>query len=300
MGDPGTRNVMGGYVAGHAVQAGVIQGGVHVHEAAAARLPVPHQLPPPPARLVGRERELAEIDRIAGLPRTGPVIVVLSGDGGVGKSALALAWAHRAGERYPDGHLHAGLAAAEPAEILAQMLRALGVATDHLPAGAAERSAHFRSLAAGKRLLILLDDAISAAQVRPLLPASPSTVVLVTARSRLGGLLGDGAALLPVEPLTDEPALALLTGAIGHERVGRDPAATAALVRHCAGLPLALAMAADRLAACPEWPVERIVEELEHEPIERTTTRMDRGAITVTAVNSGTVYQAAGDQYFIG
>jgi hypothetical protein len=344
MGDPGTRNVMGGYVAGHAVQAGAIHGGVHMHEAPAPSPPVPRQLPPP-IHLVGREDELAEIDRLARRPRAGPAIVVLSGTGGVGKSALALAWAHRAGERYPDGQLHVSLGVFDPADpgaLLAQLLRALGAAAERLPAGTAERSALFRSLTAGKGLLMLLEDAASAAQVRPLLPSSPSTVVLVTARSRLGGLLGDGAAFVAVEPLADEAATALLAGAIGHERAAGDPGSTAALVRLCAGLPVALAMASARLAAHPSWPVGRIVEEIayeldllpragapetvagqssglpEEEPTERTIALAIRGladggqptremerrragpdrAITMTAVNSKNVYQAAGDQFF--
>jgi hypothetical protein len=165
-------------------------------------------------------------------------------------------------------------------------------------------------------------------------------VVLVTARSRLGGLLGDGAALLAVEPLVDEAATALLTGAIGPERAAGDPASTSALVRLCAGLPLALAMVAARLAARPRWPVGRLVDELVREldllpsdgapeaaaghlvgeePTGRAIALAIRGlgdgggqasipppaarsgsAITMTAANSTNVYQAAGDQYFIG
>jgi hypothetical protein len=167
-------------------------------------------------------------------------------------------------------------------------------------------------------------------------------VVLVTARSRLGGLVGDGAAFLAVEPLADEPATALLAGVIGHERVASDPVSTAALVRLCAGLPIALAMSADRLATHPRWPVGRIVEEIAHEldtlppvgvvetrarglveeePTERaialavrglaesgqqavgspfpTSAREPKPAITMTAINSTNVYQAAGDQYFV-
>jgi tetratricopeptide (TPR) repeat protein len=267
----GTGNVIGGYVGGHAVQAGTIQGGVHMYQAPAPRLPVPRQLPPAPARLVGREEELAEIDRITRCPRAGPAIVVISGTGGVGKSTLALGWAHRACERYPDGQLHANLGAfdpagpADPGSVLARMLRALGVAAERVPADVAEQSALFRSLAADKALLMVLDNAVSAAQVRPLLPPSPSTVVLVTARWRLGGLLGDGAEFLAVEPLADAAANALLAGAIGHERTASDPASTSALVRLCAGLPIALAMAAARLATRPRWPVGRIVDELAYE-----------------------------------
>ncbi|WP_246274825.1 tetratricopeptide repeat protein [Phytohabitans houttuyneae] len=203
--------------------------------------------------------------------RDGPAIVVLSGTGGVGKSTVALAWAHRARERYPDGQLHLSLGAfdpagpADPATLLARMLRSLGLAPERVPADTAESSALFRSLAADKQLLIVLDNAVSAAQARPLLPPSRSAAVIVTARWRLGGLLGDGAAFLDVEPLADEPATALLAGAIGTERMLEDPASVSTLVRFCAGLPIALAMAAARLATRPRWPVARVVEELAQE-----------------------------------
>ncbi|MFC0533162.1 tetratricopeptide repeat protein [Phytohabitans kaempferiae] len=263
--------MIGGYVAGHVVQAGAIHGGVHVHQAAQPGVPVPRQLPPPPARVVGRDRELAEIDRLVRRPRDGPAIVVVTGTGGVGKSTLALAWAHRAAERYPDGQLHANLGAfdlggpAAPGSLLAQMLRALGVAAERVPADIGEQSALFRSLAFGRDLLMVLDNAVSAAQVRPLLPPSPSCVVLVTARWRLGGLHGDGADFLAVEPLPEEPATELLVGVIGRERAARDPASIVTLVRLCAGLPIALALAAARLATRPRLPVGRMAKDLARE-----------------------------------
>ena len=272
--DPGgvtTENAIGGYVGGHAVQAGVIHGGVHVHEAPAAAPPAPRQLPAAPAHFVGRERELAQIDEIVERPRAGPALVVISGPGGVGKSSLALAWAHRAGARHPDGQLYANLGAfdpvgpASPGALLAHLLRSFGLAPERIPADLAEQSAVFRSVTAGRQLLVLLDNAISAAQVRPLLPATPSTVVLVTARWRLGGLLGDGATFMTAEPLGEEAATELLARAIGRERATSDTASTSSLVRLCAGLPIALTMAGARLATRPRWPVSRIVDELAQE-----------------------------------
>jgi len=280
-----TDNSLGGFVGGHAVQAGVIHGGVHMHETPPAPPPTPRQLPPAPAHFVGRERELAEIDKLVERPRTGPALVVVSGPGGVGKSALALAWAHRARVRYPDGQLHANLGAfdptgpASPAALLARLLRSFGVAAERVPADIAEQSALFRSLTADRRLLVLLDNAISAAQVRPLLPATPSTVVLVTARWRLGGLLSDGAVYVTAEPLGEAAATELLARAIGHERATKDTASTSSLVRLCAGLPIALAMAGARLATRPRWPVRRIVDELAQE--HRRLTALGREGVSV-------------------
>lgn len=286
--DPGgvsTENAIGGYVGGHAVQAGVIHGGVHVHEAPAAAPPAPRQLPPAPAHFVGRERELAQIDAIVARSRGRPALVVISGPGGVGKSSLALAWAHRASAHYPDGQLHANLGAFDPTgptspgALLAHLLRSVGLAPERVPADLAEQSALFRSLAAGRRLLVLLDNAISAAQVRPLLPAGPSCVVLVTARSRLGGLLSDGAAFMTAEPLGEAAATELLARAIGRERATSDTASTSSLVRLCAGLPIALAMAGARLATRPRWPVSRIVHELAQE--HRRLAALGREGVSV-------------------
>ncbi|MFY1671316.1 tetratricopeptide repeat protein [Plantactinospora sp. WMMB334] len=225
-------------------------------------------MPAPSAHFVGREAELAHIDRLVGEPRTGPALIVINGAGGIGKSALALRWAQRAGPRFPAGHLYAHLGAFDPAgpvapgEILGQALRALGIAPQRVPAGAAEQAAMFRSLTAGKALLLLWDDAVSAAQVRPLLPTSSSSVVLVTTRWRLAGLVSDGARFLTVAPLPEPAAVELLTRTVGEDRTGSDPTSTSSLVRLCAGLPIALTVTGARLATRPRWPIRRIVDEL--------------------------------------
>lgn len=265
-----TGNVIDGDAGGPVVQAGTVHGGVHVHGPPAA-VPVPHQLPARPPHFVGRESELAVIDELVEQSRAGPALVVVSGVGGIGKSALALRWAHDARDRYPDGDLYADLGAFDPAgpvnpgAVLGQALRSLGVPAERLPAGTADLSALFRTVTTGRRLLIVLDNAVSAAQVRPLLPASASCTVLVTARWRLGGLLSDGAAFLAVEPLPDTAAAELLTRTIGPDRAASDAVATSTLVRLCAGLPIALTVASARLATRPGWPVKRVVDELAQE-----------------------------------
>jgi tetratricopeptide (TPR) repeat protein len=264
-------NVLQGTAVGPTVQAGTVHGGVHFHHRDERAVPVPRQLPAPPAHFVGRDAELAEVDRLAREPSNGLALIVITGVGGIGKSALALRWAQRASAGFPDGQLYAHLGAFDPAgptspsEVLGQALRALGVAPEQVPAGIAEQMALFRSVTADRKLLVLLDNAVSAAQVRPLLPTLSSCVVLVTARWRLGGLVSDGARFLDVEPLMEQAAAELLSRAVGDGRTGADPASTSSLVRMCAGLPIALAVTGARLATRPRWPIRRMVNELAQE-----------------------------------
>lgn len=264
-------NALRGTVLGPTVQAGSVHGGVHFHHREADEVPVPRQPPAPPAHFVGRDAELLEIDRLLAEPRDGPALVVITGVGGIGKSALALRWAQREGGQFPDGQLYGRLGAFDPAgpaapsEILGQVLRSLGVAPERVPAETAEQAAMFRSMTADRKLLLLLDNAVSAAQVRLLLPASSACVVLVTARWRLGGLVVDGARFLTVEPLTEPAATELLTRAVGADRTDGDPASTSSLVRMCAGLPIALTVTGARLVTRPRWPISRVVNELAKE-----------------------------------
>ncbi|GAB7045969.1 ATP-binding protein [Catenuloplanes indicus] len=229
---------------------------------------VPRQLPAGPAGFVGRDRELHRLDSLTAPGPDGPAVVVLTGVGGVGKSALALRWAHAAAVRYPDGQLYAPLGAfdpagpTDPADVAAVALRSLGLAEDRIPARAAERAALFRTVTAGLRLLLILDDAASAAQVRPLLPASAHATVLVTTRWRFGALALDGARFLPIGPLPEDAATELLRRRIGDARLVADREASGSLLRWCAGLPVALAVSAARLASRPRWPVRRMVDEL--------------------------------------
>jgi tetratricopeptide (TPR) repeat protein len=239
-------------------------------DVAEPRSDVPRQLPPPPAHFASRDRELSGLDAKARGRASNPGLVVLKGPGGVGKSALALRWLDRTRDRFPDGQLYARLAlpSGDPVaveDVLGEFLRALGVAPDHVPAAFSERVTLFRSVTAGRSVALLLDDAVSAAQVKALLPASPAGVVLVTSRRPLPALFADGAEVVPVEPLDDRGAVDLLTRHVGTERVAAERSAVAALIDFCAGLPIALCVAAAQLVLRPHRPVAKLVADLRDE-----------------------------------
>ncbi|MFU9032714.1 MULTISPECIES: AfsR/SARP family transcriptional regulator [Streptomyces] len=226
-------------------------------------LPPPRmaQLPPPLADFCGRDRELSVLDQhLERVPR--PACVVLAGAGGAGKTALAVRWAHHRTAEFPDGQLFADLRGFErppmrPGTVLGAFLRALGVPEVEIPESVTEAAALYRSLLAGRRMLVLLDNAGTAEQARPLLPSTPGCLAVVTSRRRLSGLVvRDGAALVRMGPLTTKEALQLLSNALGRQRVEADPAAARALVERCDRLPLALRIAAVRLMAHPEWSLD--------------------------------------------
>jgi tetratricopeptide (TPR) repeat protein len=274
----GTTNAMSGSVAGHSVQAGAVHGGIHFHtDRGELRPSVPRQLLPPPTDFTGRVAELTQLDQLITASQRDevPALVVLTGPGGVGKTALALQWAHNGRDRFPDGQLYIDLAGfrspddpvdpVDPGEALGQFIRALGVPPEQVPATLAEQAALFRSLTARKSLVVLLDNVYSTAQARVLLPASDRAVVLVTSRSRLVGLVSDGARLLPVAPLDETTAIKLLTRTIGIERVSDELDRATDLVNLCGGLPIAVRLAAARLAARPRWSLGRALTELTDE-----------------------------------
>jgi tetratricopeptide (TPR) repeat protein len=218
-------------------------------------------------------------------------IVVLTGPGGVGKTALATHWAYGAGDRFQDGQLYVDLGGfgegppVDPAEVVGSFLRALGVRPDDLPVAFADQVACYRSVTAGRSILAILDNAYSAAQVRALVPGTGSSMVVVTSRSRLVGLLPDGARLVDVAPLPEEDSVALLARRVDPTRIARERSQITDLVRICAGLPIALCVAAARLAARPRLSVETMVSELADE-----TNRLRR-----LAVPEGLSVQAAFD-----
>ncbi|WP_030674786.1 BTAD domain-containing putative transcriptional regulator [Streptomyces rimosus] len=237
------------------------------------RSSAPRLLPRPPARFLGREQQLAALSAVvrSAVPGESPLAVV-TGPAGVGKTACAVQWSHAYAEAFPDGQLFADLrgfnegAAAEPVEILRDFLLALGTPPDRVPTSAQSASALFRSLVAGRRLLVVLDNAQSSAQVRPLLPGGEHCVTVVTSRSRLDGLVAtDVARPVPVQALGAAEGTALLGAMLGAERVADDPDAARELVALCDGLPLALRAAAAQLTARPRWRLTRLAAALRDE-----------------------------------
>ncbi|BCY12771.1 BTAD domain-containing putative transcriptional regulator [Actinoplanes sp. L3-i22] len=232
----------------------------------------PAQLPRSPATFAAREPELAELARHADAPDGAP-LVVISGVGGVGKTTLAVRWAHQVADRFPDGQLYADLrgygpedAPAAPGDVLLGFLGALGVPDHRIPPGVADRTALFRSVLAGRRMLLILDNARDAGQVRPLLPGAAGCAVVVTSRNRLGALLvSDGAPAVHLDGFQDEEARAYLANRLGAELTDAEPAARDAIVAHCGGLPLALAVVCARIAGRPGFTLATVAEELAEE-----------------------------------
>ncbi|WP_243087955.1 AfsR/SARP family transcriptional regulator [Streptomyces sp. 891-h] len=218
------------------------------------------QLPPALGDFCGRAQELAALDRhLDREPR--PACVVLAGGGGVGKTTLAVQWAHQLKEKFPDGQLFAdlrgfGRSPRSAGTVLSEFLSALGVPERKVPDSVQERAALYRAQLAGRRMLVLLDNAGTADQTRPLLPATPGSLAVVTSRRRLSGLIvRDGATLVTVGALTSGDALQLLGNALGRQRIEAEREPALALVEQCDHLPLALRIAAARLMAHPEWPL---------------------------------------------
>lgn len=224
-------------------------------------------LPPAIRDFTGRETEIAEVVDGLTAPRDATSVVVVSGPAGVGKSALAVKAAHLAMDAFPDGQLYAGRQGTggplPSGDVLGRLLRALGAAP---PDDAAERADLFRSLVAGRRLLLVLDDAGREAQVRPLLPGSAGCGVLVTSRARLGGL--DGARRTDLAVLDEARSLELLaqvTGAQGATDAPAQDAAARRIVTLCGGLPLALRIAGARLTTRRHWTPRILADRLEDE-----------------------------------
>ncbi|MFB7472828.1 BTAD domain-containing putative transcriptional regulator [Kitasatospora sp. NPDC056184] len=218
--------------------------------------PSPAQLPAATGTYVGRRRQLEELDAlVAPDPARRPHVVAVVGAPGVGKTALATHWAHARRRHFEDGQLfvdlrgHSRLPALRPGDVLARFLRALGVRPDRLPADQDEAAALYRTLLADRRVLIVLDNARDAEQVRPLIPGAPGCAVLITSRSRLAGLVVDGARRLGLDVLGPDEALRLLAGTIGECRVAAEEEAARSLVRLCGGLPLAIRIAGANLVS---------------------------------------------------
>jgi tetratricopeptide (TPR) repeat protein len=234
---------------------------------------VPRQLPTAVPYFAGRTSELRLLDAMlsdAGRGSTGVVISAIGGTAGVGKTALALNWAHRVAPNFPDGQLYANLrgfdpagSPAEPADVLRGFLDAFQVHPERFPATTEGLAALYRSLLADRTMLVLLDNAADVAQVRPLLPASPRCLVIVTSRRELSALAAaEGARLLSLDVLPEREAIELLAARLGTDRADAEPDAITQLAALCARLPLALSVIVARAAAAPNLPLAALVTEL--------------------------------------
>ena len=229
---------------------------------------VPAQLPRAVARFTGRDADLDRLRTI--IAGDGGRIALIVGTAGVGKTSLALHWAHRAAACHPDGQLHVNLrgfdpgrAAMPPIEALHGFLGALGVPRTALPGGVEESAALYRTLVRGRRMLVLLDNARDAGQVRPLLPGSDTCQVVVTSRDALTGLVAEVFARpLRLGVLPPPDARRLLAARLGEQRVAAEPAAVDEIVATCAGLPLALAIVAARAVVQPGFPLAALARQL--------------------------------------
>jgi tetratricopeptide (TPR) repeat protein len=198
------------------------------------------------------------------------VVAAIAGTAGIGKTALAVHWAHRVADRFPDGQFYVNLRGFDPsgsplapAAAVRGFLDALQVSPQGIPASLEAQAGLYRSLLAGKRMLVLLDNARDAGQVAPLLPGAPGCLVLVTSRNQLPGLVAAaGAHPVALDLLSRDEAVQLLARRLGDDRVAADPAATDELVTRCAGLPLALAIVAARAATHPGFPLAVLAEQL--------------------------------------
>ncbi|GAA2590918.1 BTAD domain-containing putative transcriptional regulator [Winogradskya consettensis] len=233
-------------------------------------LVVPAQLPPDLPFFIGRESELARVREVLEQPRSGLNVLVIDGMPGVGKTTLALHVSHEVAPRFPDGQLYAdlhgfdpGAEVADPVDVLQWFLTALGVPQGTIPESVEGRSALFRSVLAGRRVLVVLDNVRHADQVRPLLPGSADCLVVVTGRGRLTGLAtAQGATVLSLDLPSLQEARDAVAERVGQDRVAPEPEVLDAIIERCGRLPLALAIVSSRAAALPAYPLSVIAEDL--------------------------------------
>jgi len=238
-----------------------------------ATSPIPRQLPAPPGSFVGRTRELAYLHTVLGAApaeTAGVAVITLSGTPGVGKTALAVRFAHQVADRFVDGQLYINLrgydptgSIMDPADAARGFLDALGVPAQRIPVEQNAQVGLYRSLLAGKRMLIVLDNARDAEHARPLLPGATGCLVVVTSRNELTGLIAnEGARPLTLDLLATTEAHDLLAHRLGLDRVKAEPEAVASIVARCARLPIALAVVAARAASHPDHPLDAVAGQL--------------------------------------
>jgi DNA-binding SARP family transcriptional activator/tetratricopeptide (TPR) repeat protein len=281
--DPGLREAAAPAVAA------AVSGAPDAASGSAPVIPRPTQLPTDIADFTGRKTPVEQLCALlvgadaTGSPGAVPIAVV-NGAGGLGKTTLAVHAAHQVRAQFPDGQLYVDLLGAspqpaQPGEVLARFLRDLGVAGDKVPAHDDERAALYRTRLTGRRVLILLDNARDAAQVRQLLPGSSSCAVLVTTRNRTPDLVSTR--FVDLNVLEDTEALALFSRVVGPERAAAEPDATAEVLVACAGLPLAIRICAARLAARSQWRIATLASRLRSE--HRRLDELSIGDLAVRA-----------------
>jgi tetratricopeptide (TPR) repeat protein/transcriptional regulator with XRE-family HTH domain len=256
------------------------------------------QLPPSVADFTGREQQVAMLGDLLTShdeDRVGVPIAVIAGLPGSGKTALALQVAHLVRPAFPDGQLWLPLEGAaehprDPGEVLGELIRALGVPGSAIPQTVSERASLYRSRLAGRRVLVLADDAVSAAQVQPLLPGTGQSAVLVTSRSELAG--PPGSRLITLDPLTSSESVQLLAKIVGDERVAAEADAAAELAAACGQLPLAVRIAGTRLAARTSWHFSALARKISH--ARRRLDEFESGDMSVRA-SLTQAYQALDD-----
>lgn len=280
------------------VQAGNVSGGINFYQ----RVPgesaslIPRQLPADVHAFVNRSDELNQLDAILAGQNGDRLVVsihVVAGTAGAGKTSLVLHWAHQVKDRFPDGQLFVNLRGYDPGvpvtpdQALRRFLRALGVPADQIPRDVDDAAALYRSLLAERRVLILLDNAATVSQVRPLLPGTGTSLVVVTSRNRLAGLtVRDGARRLTLGTLPEPEAIALLRAVTSGYRPGDDGEKLTQLARLCARLPLALRIAAERAASHPHMRIDDLISDLRDESAlwDALSTGIDEEAEAVHSV----------------
>ncbi|MFC0546209.1 ATP-binding protein [Kutzneria chonburiensis] len=257
------------------VQAGEVHGGVHFHGIHYVAELTPRQLPGDVGGFVNRYDELGRLDEVVAAERQESAVIgvfVVTGTAGVGKTSLALHWAHRVRHQFPDGQLYVNLRGYDPGpavsadQALDRFLRALGIQQSVIPQELEDKSALYRSLLADRKVLVVLDNAATVRQVRPLLPGNAECLVIVTSRSRLSGLVArDGAHRLTVDVLPEPEAVNLLRVITGGHRPHDDPTMLRELAALCARLPLALRIAAERASSRPFMHLDELIADLRDE-----------------------------------
>lgn len=281
---------------GEVVQARDVSGGIHFHGSVIPVGSIPRQLPPDVRGFVNRVKDLERLDAVVAPTERDPrgvAVCVVVGTAGVGKTSLVVHWAHQVVDRFPDGQFYVNLHGYDPelpvapGEVLDQFLRTMGVPVEAIPSTVESRSALYRSILAGRKVLIVLDNASSSGQVRPLVPGASGCLVLVTSRTRLSGLIArDGAFRISVDLLTRSQAVELLSTVIRGYRFSDDTDNLEELARLCARLPLALRIAAERAISRPHMPLRNLIADLRDESSlwDALTTEEDDESEAVRAV----------------